>query len=80
MEQLQQLVAVIQDALKARTEVARISTDQVAQNAQLQSAAATNSAAAFDTKASLMEAQFGLFLAQDNIQQMLGRAPLIPTQ
>jgi outer membrane protein TolC len=75
VERLQDLVSVVQDALKARTEAARISTEQVAQNSQLESAAAKDSAAAFDTKASLLEAQLGLFLAQNSIQQMLGERP-----
>jgi outer membrane protein TolC len=75
VERLQELVSVIQEALKARTEAARISVEQVSQNSQLESAAAKDSAAAFDTKASLLEAQLGLFLAQNSIQQMLGERP-----
>ncbi len=75
VERLQELVSVVQEALKARTEAARISTEQVAQNSQLESAAAKDSAAAFDTKAALLEAQLGLFLAQNSIQQMLGERP-----
>jgi outer membrane protein TolC len=75
VERLQELVSVVQEALKARTETARVSTEQVAQNSQLESAAAKDSAAAFDTKASLLEAQLGLFLAQNSIQQMMGERP-----
>jgi outer membrane protein TolC len=75
VERLQELVSVVQEALKARTEAARVSTEQVAQNSQLESAAAKDSAAAFDTKASLLEAQLGLFLAQNSIQQMMGERP-----
>jgi outer membrane protein TolC len=75
VERLQELVSVVQEALKARTEAARVSTEQVAQNSQLESAAAKDSAAAFDTKASLLEAQLGLFLAQNSVQQMMGERP-----
>jgi outer membrane protein TolC len=75
VEQLHELVSVVQEALKARTEAARISTEQVAQNSQLKSAAAKDSAAVFDTKASLLEAQLGLFLARNSIQQILGEHP-----
>jgi outer membrane protein TolC len=75
VERLQELVSVVEEALKARTEAARIAAEQVSQNEQLESAAAKDSAAAFDTKASLLEAKLSLFLAQNNIQQMLGERP-----
>jgi len=74
-EQLQQLVSVVDEALKARTEASRISAQRVTQNAELASSAAKDDAAVYDTKASLLEARLGLFLAQDNIQQMLGHLP-----
>jgi outer membrane protein TolC len=75
VDRLQELESVVEEALKARTEAARVSTEQVAQNSQLKSAAAKDSAAAFDTKALLLEAQLELFLAQNSIQQMMGERP-----
>ena len=74
-EQLQQLIGVVNEALKARIEAARVSAQRVTQNADLESSAAKADAAVYDTKASLLETQLGLFLAQNNIQQMLGQRP-----
>jgi outer membrane protein TolC len=74
-EQLQQLIAVVNEALKARIEAARVSAQRVAQNADLASSTAKADAAIYDTKASLLETQLGLFLAQNNIQQILGQRP-----
>lgn len=75
VEQLQQLVSVVDEALKARTEAARVTNQRVTQSAELASSAAKDDAAVYDTKASLLEVQLGLFLAQNNIQQMLGQRP-----
>lgn len=75
VEQLQQLVSVVDEALKARSEAARVSVQRVAQSADLASSAAQADAAVYDTKASLLEAKLGLFLAQNKIQQMLGQRP-----
>jgi outer membrane protein TolC len=74
-EQLQQLIAVVNEALKARVEAARVSAQRVAQNEDLASSTAKADAAVYDTKASLLETQLGLFLAQSNIQQILGQRP-----
>src|SRR5580698_104517 len=74
-EQLQQLIGVVNEALKARIEAARVSAQRVTQNADLESSVAKADAAVYDTKASLLETQLGLFLAQNNIQQMLGQRP-----
>jgi hypothetical protein len=74
-EQLVQLVSVVNEALKARIEAARVSSQRVTQSADLASSAAKENAAVYDTKASLLEARLGLFLAQNNIQQMLGQRP-----
>jgi outer membrane protein TolC len=74
-EQLQQLVSVVDEALRARLEAARVSAQRVTQNADLPSSAAKDDAAVYDTKASLLEAKLGLFLAQNSIQQMLGQRP-----
>jgi outer membrane protein TolC len=75
VERLEQLVSVVQEALKSRTEAARVSKEQVAHTALLESAAAKDTAAIFDTNASLLEARLGLYLARNNIQQMLGERP-----
>jgi outer membrane protein TolC len=73
--QLQQLVSVVNEALKTRIEAARVSAQRVTQNAELASSSAKDDAAVYDTKASLLDARLGLFLAQNKIQQMLGQRP-----
>jgi outer membrane protein TolC len=75
VEQLQKLVAVASEALKTRVEAARISNQRLEQNAELPSTVAKNHAAAYAAKASMLDAQFGLFLAEHNIQQLLGQRP-----
>ena len=67
--------AALDEALKARTEAFRVSAQRVTQNAELASSAAKDDAAVYDTKASLLEARLGLFLAQNKIQQLLGQRP-----
>ncbi len=74
-EQLQQLISVVDEALRARLEAARVTAQRVTQNADLPSSAAKDDAAVYDTKASLLEAKLGLFLAQNSIQQLLGQRP-----
>jgi outer membrane protein TolC len=74
-EQLQQLVSVVDEALKVRMEAARVSTLRVTQNEDLESSAVKAHAAVYETRASLLEAKLGLFLAQNNIQQLLGQRP-----
>jgi outer membrane protein TolC len=74
-ERLEQLVAVTEEALKARTEAARVSKEQVIHNALLESASAKDAAAVSDTNASLLEAKLSLYLAQNSIQQLLGQRP-----
>jgi outer membrane protein TolC len=75
VERLKQLVGVVQEALKARTEAARVSKEEMVHDAQLESAAAKDAAAAADTNASLFGAKLDLFLAENEIQQMLGERP-----
>jgi outer membrane protein TolC len=74
-KQLQQLVSVVNEALKTRIEAARVSAQRVTQNAELASSSAKDDAAVYYTKASLLDARLGLFLAQNKIQQMLGQRP-----
>jgi outer membrane protein TolC len=75
IEQFQQLVSVVDEALKARIEAARVSAQRVAQSADLASSAAQADATVSDTRASLLQAKLGLFLTQNKIQQMLGQRP-----
>jgi outer membrane protein TolC len=74
-EQLRQLMAVVNESLKVRIEAARISAQRRAQNADLASSTAKADAAVYSTKAALLETQLRFFLAQNNIQQMLGQRP-----
>ena len=75
MEQLQQLVSVAEQALDGRTGAARISLGQVAQNEQLESAAAKGSAAPIDTEAAFARSEVRLLFVQNRSQRML-REPL----
>jgi outer membrane protein TolC len=75
VEELHQLVAVASEALKARTEAARISAQRQQQNAELPSGVAKSRAAVSAANASLLQAQLGLFLAENSMQQMLGMRP-----
>jgi outer membrane protein TolC len=75
VDELHQLVAVASDALKARTEAARISAQRQQQNAELASGVAKSQAVVSAANASLLEAELGLYLAKNSIQQMLGVRP-----
>jgi outer membrane protein TolC len=75
VDELHQLVAVASEALKARTEAARISLQRQQQNAELPSGVAKSQAVVSAANSSLLEAQLGLYLAENNIQQMLGIRP-----
>ncbi|WP_263366062.1 TolC family protein [Edaphobacter bradus] len=75
VEQLDKLVAVATEALKAREEAARINDKRFDQSAELASTVAKSHAAVFASRASLLEARLGLVLAEDDIQQMLGERP-----
>ncbi|HWZ50579.1 MAG TPA: TolC family protein [Granulicella sp.] len=75
VDELHQLVAVASEALKARMEAARISVQRQQQNAELPSGVAKSQAVVSAANASLLEAQLGLYLAENSIQQMLGVRP-----
>jgi outer membrane protein TolC len=75
VDELQQLVGVASEALKARREAARISVQRQRENAELPSGVAKRQAVVYAANASLLEAQLGLFLAENSIQQMLGMRP-----
>jgi len=75
VDELHQLVAVASEALKARTEAARISLQRQQQNAELPSGVAKSQAVVYAANASFLEAQLGLFLEENSIQEMLGVRP-----
>jgi outer membrane protein TolC len=75
VDELHQLVAVASEALKARTEAARISAQRQQQNAELPSGVAKSQTVVSAANASLLEAKLGLYLAENSIQQMLGVRP-----
>jgi outer membrane protein TolC len=75
VDELHQLVAVASESLTARTEAARISTQRQHENAELPSGVAKSQAVVYAANASFLEAKLGLFLAESNIQQMLGVRP-----
>jgi outer membrane protein TolC len=60
VELMQSLVTVAEEALKARTEAARVAESQVEQNEALASARAEAAAKTSSAKASLLEANSGL--------------------
>ena len=72
VELMQSLVMVAEEALKARTEAARVSERQVEQNAALASASAEATAKTSSAKASLLEANLGLSLAQGELKRVMG--------
>jgi outer membrane protein TolC len=75
VEQLQDLGGVAKEALKARTEAARLTDRQFEQNAALASARAEAHAKAISAKASTLEAALGLSLAQSDLMRTIGRLP-----
>ena len=75
VDELHQLIVVASEALKARTEAARISVQRQQQNAELPSGVAKSQAVVYAANASFLEAQLGLYLEENSIQQMLGMRP-----
>jgi outer membrane protein TolC len=75
VEQLQNMVGVAEEALKVRIEVARLSDRQFEQNAALASARAEAQAKAVSAKASYLEANLGLSLAQADLKRTIGQMP-----
>lgn len=74
-QQLEKLLAVAQQMLDARLEALRIRTSRAAQTAELPSGVATARAALASSRMSVLNARLNLYLAQDNIQRLLGRRP-----
>lgn len=75
VEQLQDLVGVAEEVLKARTEAARVTDRQFEQNAALPSAPVEAAAKVSSARASLLEANLGLSLAQGELKQTMGQVP-----
>ena len=75
VEQSQDLVGVAEEVLKARTEAARLADRQFEQNAALASARAEAHAKAISAKASSLEANLGLSLAQGELKRTIGQLP-----
>lgn len=75
VEQLQNLVSVAQEVLQARTEAARLTDRQFEQNAALASARAEAHAKALSARASSLEANLGLSLAQGELKKTIGELP-----
>ena len=75
IEQLQSMVEVAEEVLKVRTEAARLTDRQFDQNAALASAQAEAHAKSISAKASLLEANLGLSLAQGELKRTIGQIP-----
>ena len=75
VEQMQSLVTVADETLKVRTEAARVAERRVEQNEALASASAEATAKTSSAKASLLEANLGLSLAQGELKRAMGEIP-----
>ena len=75
VEQIQGLVTVAEELLKVRVEAARVADRQFEQNKVLASVPAEAAAKASSAKASLLEANLGLSLAQGELKRAMGEIP-----
>ena len=75
VEQLKGMLGVAEEALAVRTEAARLSDRQFEQNAALASARAEAHAREASAKASLLETNLNLFLAQSDLKRAIGQLP-----
>jgi outer membrane protein TolC len=75
IEELRQTVDVAEQAVKVRTEAARLADRQFEQNAALNSARNEAHADLLSANASLFEADFGLSLAQADLKRTIGQMP-----
>jgi outer membrane protein TolC len=75
VEQMQSLVTLAEEVLKARAEGARVAERQFEQNETLASARTEAAAKMTSAKASLLEANLGLSLAQGELQRAMGEIP-----
>src|SRR5215469_13972116 len=72
VEQMQNLIAVAEEVLKTRAEAALVADRRFEQNAALASARAEAAAKTSSAKASLLEANLGLSLAQGELRRAMG--------
>jgi outer membrane protein TolC len=75
VEQMRVMVTVAEESLKARTEAAQVADRQFEQNAALASVRAEAAAKARSAKASLLQANLGLSLAQGELKRAMGEIP-----
>ena len=75
VEQMLTLVTVAEEVLKARTEGARLADSQFEQGAALASVRAEAAAKMSSAKASLLEANVELSLAQAELKRVMGELP-----
>jgi len=75
VEQMRGLVTVAEEALKARTEANQVADRQFEQNAALASVRAEAAAKTSSAKASLLQANLGLSLAQGELKRAMGEIP-----
>jgi outer membrane protein TolC len=75
VEQMQNLIAVAEEVLKARAAAALVADSQFEQNAAVASARAEAAAKTSSAKASLLEANLGLSLAQGELRRAMGEIP-----
>lgn len=75
VEQMQNFIAVAEEVLKTRAEAALVADRQFEQNAALASARAEAAAKTSSAKASLLEANLGLSLAQGELTRAMGEIP-----
>jgi outer membrane protein TolC len=75
VEQMQSLVTVAEEALGARTERSQVADRQFEHDEALASARAEAAAKMSSAKASLLEANLGLSLAQGELKRAMGEIP-----
>jgi outer membrane protein TolC len=75
VEQMQNFIAVAEEVLKTRAEAALVADRKFEQNAALASARAEAAAKTSSAKASLLEANLGLSLAQGELRRAMGEIP-----
>jgi outer membrane protein TolC len=75
IEELRETVDVAKQAVKVRTEAARLADRQFEQTAALDSARSQAHADLSSANASLLEADFGLSLAEANLKRTIGQMP-----
>jgi outer membrane protein TolC len=75
VQQMQNMVTVAEEVLKARTEASRVSDSQFEQNKALASARAEAAAKMSSAKVSLLGANLGLSVAQGELKRAMGEIP-----